>query len=36
VEKGDITETYREVMQMGKQLYNELVNQYLSTLRQTG
>jgi carbonic anhydrase/acetyltransferase-like protein (isoleucine patch superfamily) len=35
VEKGDITEPYREVMQMGKQMYNELVKQYLSTLRRT-
>lgn len=36
VEKGDITETYREVMLAGKQMYRDLVKQYLSTLRQLG
>jgi carbonic anhydrase/acetyltransferase-like protein (isoleucine patch superfamily) len=33
VEKGDINETYREVMLAGKQLYVELVEHYRNTLK---
>lgn len=33
VEKGDITETYREVMMAGKQLYVDLVKHYRNTLK---
>jgi len=33
VEKGDITQTYKDVMQAGKLMYVELVKQYRSTLK---
>lgn len=33
VEKGDINQTYKEVMAAGKQMYAELVRQYHGTLK---
>lgn len=33
VEKGDITELYKEVMLTGKQMYSDLVKQYIRSLR---
>lgn len=33
VEKGEVTETYQEVMQAGKQMYLDLVTQYMNTLK---
>lgn len=36
VEKGDITDIYKEVMLAGKQLYHELVNQYHKSFRKVG
>lgn len=36
VEKGDITDTYREVMLAGKQMYSDLVKQYLSGIKRVG
>jgi carbonic anhydrase/acetyltransferase-like protein (isoleucine patch superfamily) len=36
VEKGDVTETYKEIMLAGKQMYVELVAQYRNTLKQIG
>jgi phenylacetic acid degradation protein len=36
VEKGDITQTYKDVMLFGKQMYAELVKQYTMTLKKIG
>jgi phenylacetic acid degradation protein len=36
IEKGDINEKYQEVMLAGKQMYVELVKQYLNTLKKIG
>jgi carbonic anhydrase/acetyltransferase-like protein (isoleucine patch superfamily) len=36
VEKGDINQTYKDVMQAGKQMYVELVKQYQNTLKKIG
>lgn len=36
VEKGDITEIYREVMLAGKQMYSELVKRYHEGFRKIG
>lgn len=36
IEKGDINQTYKHVMQAGKQMYVELVKQYQNTLKKIG
>lgn len=36
VEKGDINQTYQEIMQAGKQMYKDLVLQYRNTLKKIG
>jgi carbonic anhydrase/acetyltransferase-like protein (isoleucine patch superfamily) len=32
-EKGDVTETYQEIMRAGKKMYLDLVTQYKNTLK---